>query len=182
MNGIAGKAMRDAGMPYHVIWGIELPRLRSIASQFQQDRRLAQQLWNENVRESRLLAILLTPKDQFLPQVADIWAQEFKTTEEASLMSMELVYPQKWATSFAFEQIARGNYLPSLCGWLTICRLLREGGKLMERSEQELCDHAASIGADAPLPLRKAVQATMQEVKNEKVKSESSTRSVNYEL
>ena len=125
-------------------------------------RRLAQELWNENVRESRLLAILLTPGGEFLPEVADIWAQEFRTTEEASLMSMELIYPQKWATSFAFEQIARGNYLPSLCGWLTICRLLREGGKLMERSEQELRDHAASIGADAPLPLRKAVQATIQ--------------------
>lgn len=166
MNGIASKAMRDAGMPYHVIWGIELPRLRSIAAQFPHDRRLAQELWNENVRESRLLAILLTPGGEFLPEVADIWAQEFRTTEEASLMSMELIYPQKWATSFAFEQIARGNYLPSLCGWLTICRLLREGGKLMERSEQELRDHAASIGADAPLPLRKAVQATMLELKN----------------
>lgn len=162
MNGVASKAMRDAGMPFHVIWGIELPRLRSIAAQFPKDRRLAQELWNENVRESRLLAILLTPVEQFLPEVAEIWAQEFRTTEEASLMSMELISPQKWATSFAFEQIAQGRYLPSLCGWLTICRLIRDGGKLMERSEQELRDHAASIGDDAPLPLRKAVHATIQ--------------------
>ena len=71
MNGVASKAMRDAGMPFHVIWGIELPRLRSIAAQFPKDRRLAQELWNENVRESRLLAILLTPVEQFLPEVAE---------------------------------------------------------------------------------------------------------------
>lgn len=164
MNGIASKAMRDAGMPYHVIWGIELPRLQDIATRYPHDRHLAQQLWNENVRESRLLAIMLTPKEQFLPEVAEIWAQELKTAEEASHMAMQLIYPQKWATTFAFEQIARGQYLPSLCGWLTLCRILRQGGTLMPRSRQELLDHASSTASDAPLPLRKAVQATIRQL------------------
>lgn len=168
MNGIASKAMRDAGMPYHVIWGIELPRLQTIATQFPRDRHLAQQLWNENVRESRLLAIMLTPPEQFLPEVAEIWAHEFKTTEEASLMAMQLICLQKWATTFAFGQIARGEYLPSLCGWLTLCRLLRQGNTLMPRSRQELLDHAASTAADAPLPLRKAIQATTTQLSQDR--------------
>lgn len=164
MNGIASKSMRDAGMDFHVIWGIELPRLRSIASEFPRNRRLGQQLWNENTRESRLMGILLTPKEEFLHEVAEIWASEARTTEEVSLLSMELISPQKWASVFAFRQIARAEYLPSLCGWLTICRLLRQGGKLMDRSLQELRNHASSIPHDAPLPLRKAIQNTLNEI------------------
>ena len=32
MNGIASSQMRRGGMPHHVVWGIELPRLRNIAT------------------------------------------------------------------------------------------------------------------------------------------------------
>lgn len=165
MNGVASKSMRDAGMPYHVIWGIELPRLREIAQSFTPDRRLGQMLWNENVRESQLMGILLTPAQDFLPEVADIWIHEAKTTEAVSLLAMELIAPQKWAADIAFRWIALDSVNANLGGWLTICRLLREGNILQERSEQELRDHASAIATDAPVALRKAVQNTLMEIR-----------------
>lgn len=61
MNGILSARMREAGMPYKLVFGVELPRLQSIAAQFTPSRRLAQELWNENIRETRLLACLLMP-------------------------------------------------------------------------------------------------------------------------
>ena len=162
MNGIASSQMRRGGMPHHVVWGIELPRLRNIASEFPKDRRLAQRLWNENVRESQLLGILLTPPQEYLPEVADIWVHEARTPEAVSLLAMELVAPQPWATDMAFRWIAGTAPLASLCGWLTLCRLLRQGATLMPRSEEELRDHATAITPDAPLYLRKAVMQTLE--------------------
>lgn len=162
MNGIASAQMRGGGMPQHVVWGIELPRLRAIAAEFPPDRRLGQRLWSESVRESQLLGILLTPPSEFLPEVADIWLHEARTPEAVSLLAMELVVPQPWATDMAFRWIAGTEPLPALCGWLTICRLLRQGGTLMPRSEAELRDHAMALAADAPLYLRKAVGQTME--------------------
>lgn len=162
MNGIASAQMRGGGMPHHVVWGIELPRLRNIAAEFPHDRQLGQRLWSENVRESQLLGILLTPPSEFLPEVADIWVHEASTPETVSLLAMELVLPQPWATDIAFRWIAGTSALPALCGWLTVCRLLRQGGTLMPRSEAELRDHAMAVGANAPLYLRKAVMQTME--------------------
>lgn len=168
MNGIASAQMRGGGMPHHVVWGIELPRLRNIASEFKPDRQLGQRLWNENVRESQLLGILLTPPAEFLPEVADIWVHEATTAEAVSLLAMELVVPQHWASDMSFRWIAGSVPLPALCGWLTICRLLRQGGTLMPRSEAELRDHAAALPADAPLYLRKAVMQTMEALEESK--------------
>ena len=162
MNGIASSQMRRGGMPHHVVWGIELPRLRNIAAEFPRDRALGQRLWSENVRESQLLGILLTPPQEFLPEVADIWVHEARTPEAVSLLAMELISPQPWATDMAFRWIAGTHELASLCGWLTICRLLRQGNRLMPRSEAELRDHASALSADAPLPLRKAVMQTIE--------------------
>ncbi|MDE5561335.1 MAG: DNA alkylation repair protein [Bacteroidaceae bacterium] len=164
MNGIASAQMRRAGMPHHVVWGIELPRLRDIAAEFPSDRKLGQRLWNENVRESRLLGILLTPPEDFLPEVADIWVHEAATPETASLLAMELIVPQTWATNMAFHWIAGTDNLAALCGWLTICRLLQNGGTLMPRSEAELRDHATAVPENAPLYLRKAVLRTMEAI------------------
>ncbi len=166
MNGVASAQMRGGGMPHHVVWGVELPRLRNIASEFPRDRQLGQRLWNENVRESQLLGILLTPSLEFLPEVADIWVREACTPETVSLLAMELVVPQPWATDMAFRWIAGSEPLPALCGWLTLCRLLRQGGALMPRSEAELRDHATTVGEEAPLYLRKAVMQTMEELDN----------------
>ena len=170
MNGIASTQMRRGGMPHHVVWGIELPRLRNIAAEFAPDRSLGQRLWSENVRESQLLGILLTPAQEFLPEVADIWVHEARTPEAVSLLAMELIAPQPWATDMAFRWIAGTHPLASLCGWLTMCRLLRQGNKLMPRSEAELRDHASSRGADAPLYLRKAVMQTVEAMEEEKSK------------
>ena len=167
MNGIASTQMRRGGMPHHVVWGIELPRLRNIAAEFTPDRALGQRLWSENVRESQLLGILLTPADEYLPEVADIWVKEASTPEAVSLLAMELIAPQPWATEMSFRWIAGQNPLASLCGWLTICRLLRQGGKLMPRSEAELRDHASAIAPDAPLYLRKAVMQTIEAMESE---------------
>ena len=162
MNGIASTQMRRGGMPHHVVWGIELPRLRNIAAEFTPDRALGQRLWSENVRESQLLGILLTPAQEFLPEVADIWVHEARTPEAVSLLAMELIAPQPWATDMAFRWIAGTYPLASLCGWLTMCRLLRQGNKLMPRSEAELRDHAAALSPNAPLYLRKAVMQTLE--------------------
>lgn len=157
MNGVASKAMRDAGMKYHVIFGIELPRLREIAREYPQDRSFAQQLWNENIRESQLMAILLTPVGEFLPEVAEIWLSEAKTEESVSLLAMQLIAPQTWASDYAFRWIAAESYLVQLCGWLTVCHLLREGRELQPRSREELLDQATAVAQSAPLPLRKVV-------------------------
>ena len=161
MNGVASVCMRRAGVPYHVIWGIELPRLQEIADEFPAHRKLGQLLWNENVRECQLLGILLTPTSEFLPEVAEIWVHEAKTPEAISLLAMKLIAPQKWASKLAFQWVAGSEEMPALCGWLTLCHLLRDGAELMPRSEMELRDHATAIGTSASLFLRKAVAQTL---------------------
>ena len=159
MNGVASQNFFVSGMAFHVIFGIELPRLREILLDYGQDRAMAQELWHENVRESRLAAILLTPPQEYLAEVADIWVSELRTPEEASLLAMTLIRPQRWASDYAFRWLASGNELPMLCGLYTLCHLLRGGAKLMPDSEAELRDHLDAIPQTASVVLRKAAQS-----------------------
>lgn len=160
MNGILSARMREAGAPYKLVFGVELPRLQSIATEFQPSRTLAQQLWNENIRECKLLAAMLMPPQEFLPEIADIWIDEIPTAEVAQVLSMQLISKEPWCATSAFEWIASPSPMRQLCGFLCIARLLQQGAQLQERSAEELKDQAQSLLPNANLALRKAIMAT----------------------
>lgn len=167
MNGIASARMREAGMPYRLAFGVELPRLQDIAKEFEPSRELAQQLWNENVRECKILASLLMPADGMLAEVAEIWVDEIPTAEIAQTCCMFLFSKQKWAAERAFEWIASESQMRQTCGFLIIARLLQQGAELNERSRIELVNQAHSLLPQATLPLRKAILATLAKAESE---------------
>lgn len=157
MNGVASKYMRENGLTYHLNWGIELPRLQQIAREFEQNQQVAQALWHENVRECKILAGMLAPATDFLPEVADIWVDQIPTPEIAQLTVMNLFSKVPYASRLAFAWMADEGANRQLCGFLILTRLLMQGGIMNERSEEEFLDQAAASINTNNLHLRKAV-------------------------
>ena len=59
-NGIVSDTLRKAGMPYNIIFGLQLPQIAEIARSNEKNLELADALWQDSgVRESRLLACYL---------------------------------------------------------------------------------------------------------------------------
>lgn len=164
MNGELSARMRRAGMPYKLVFGVELPRLQNIASEFTPDRHLAQQLWHEPIRECKMLAALLMPPDEMLAEVADIWIDEMLTSEVAQVCCMYLFSRTRWASEQAFHWIASEHPMRQLCGFLIIARLLQQGARLNERAEQEIADQAETLLPDADLQLAKAIRAVQDKI------------------
>lgn len=143
MNGIASAAMRQTE-DYRVNWGIELPRIHSIAREFEAEasHELAQTLWKESVRECKILATILMPTDNFDEELCDIWAEDIKTEEIATMFCLNLMTRLPFASSKAFEWIAKEGMLEN-CGYLTLCHIMRKG-ELAERSQEEFLDQAST--------------------------------------
>lgn len=161
MNGVLSARMRQVGMPYRLVFGVELPRLQEIAATYTPNRHLAQALWNENIRETRLLACLLMPPRDFTPDVADIWAQEIPTTEVAQVMATRLMPLAPRACDLSFEWIASDNAMKQLCGFLCVARLLQQNAPVEERSLDELDNQAHALLNTATPELRRAIGAAL---------------------
>lgn len=169
MNGITSRTIRESGMGYKLAFGVELPRLRVIAHEFQADssaprqqntRRLAQALWQEDIRECKILAILLYPITEFDPDIADLWLESLspEQAELAQILSMELFCQMPDAAEQSFLWMADERPMYQLCGFLTLTRLLMQGARFSPDSEAEFLDQAAATLPTDFLPLRKAVQ------------------------
>ncbi len=161
MNGVLSAQMRQAGMPYRLVFGVEIPRLISISNEFPSDRKLAQALWNESIRECKILAAMLMPPEEMLPEMAEIWVDEMPTAEIAQTSVMYLFCRTPWAPTIAFEWIAGEHPMRQLCGFLILARLLSQGAEFNEPSILEIRDQAEATLPQADLHLQKAIHAVL---------------------
>lgn len=91
-NGIIADTLRKAGSPFEIIFGLQLPQMKQIASQARKDRQLAEQLWaDRKVRESRILALMLIPPEDVSFEEALSMTCDLRTREEADLLPFLLL-------------------------------------------------------------------------------------------
>ncbi len=160
MNGVVSKSMREKGLNYKLNFGVELPRLKEIASHYEKNHELAQTLWKENIRESKILAGMLQPIDSFYPEIADIWVEDMQYPEIAEITCMTLFQFLPYAPAKVFEWIADGREFFQLCGFLLAARLLSKGLQLNERAEAEFLDQAqVAVLSDPSQPRKAAILA-----------------------
>lgn len=156
MNGAVSQNMREKGLVYKLNFGVELPRMKGIAAAYEKNHALAQALWKEEIRESKILAALLQPVDSFLPEIADIWVEDIRHMEIAELTCMNLFQYLPYAPSKSFQWIADEREYIQVCGFLTIARLLMKKGEMSERVENEFLDQAISAFLSGPYRIRNA--------------------------
>ncbi len=115
-NGIVADTLRNAGMPYHVIFGLQLPQLSQIARTVSPDSTLARELWEDkNVRESRLLACYLFPKEEVNQELALELACSVQTPEEADILCFRLLRYLPFAETLATQLEDSDNPTVAYC-------------------------------------------------------------------
>ena len=161
MNGPLAQSLREKGLAYRVIFGVEWPRLVEFAQEIGKDHQLAQDLWKEDIRECRLLAGLVQPVETFYPDIADIWVDSMRYPEEAQYTVLSLMQHLPYASTKAFEWIAAADDMHQLCGYLLLARLFMRGDPLMRRSELEYLDQATAALQSPALMVRKAAHDSL---------------------
>lgn len=91
-NGVVSDTLRKAGMPYKIIFGLQLPQLSEIAGELEKSPELARGLWaDKGVRESRLLAAWIFPHHLLSESEAECMMQSVITREEADILAFRLI-------------------------------------------------------------------------------------------
>ena len=170
MDGAISKSMRDKGVGYKLNWGATLPRLREMADELvnvqcpiAHDRYdLAIALWKENVRECKILATMIMPPEEVLPEVIDIWMEQTPTQEIAEQAAFNLYQYLPYAPEKAYTWMASSDPLYQLCGFHVITRLFMNGQEPNERGINEFIDQALVALQGENIPVQKAAMAAVQ--------------------
>jgi 3-methyladenine DNA glycosylase AlkD len=162
MDGSVAKSMRDKGVDYKLNWGATLPRLQAKAAELGKNYDLAIALWKENVRECKILATMMMPADQVLPEVIDIWMEQTDTQEIAEQAAYNLYQYLPYAPEKAYTWMASEKELYQLCGFHVLSRLFMNKQEPNERGINEFIDQALAALQGNSLPVKKAAMSCMQ--------------------
>ena len=129
-NGIVADTLRRSGMPYNVIFGLQLPQLGAIAreaissSTEAELEDLAKALWEDRtVRESRLLAPYLLKKEKITEDKAFKLAEDVQTIEEADILCFRLLRYLPYAAALSRKLKESENEKVNYCGHALIRNL-----------------------------------------------------------
>ncbi len=162
MDGAVAQSMRNKGLGYKLNWGVTLPRLREKADEIGKNYDLGIALFKEDVRECQILATMVMPPDEVLPEVIDIWMEQISSQEIAEQAAFNLFQYLPYAPEKAFTWIASNRELYQLCGFHILSRLFMNGQEPNERGINEFIDQAIVSLEDGSLPVRKATMAAFQ--------------------
>ena len=161
MNGVTAQSMRDKGLDYHVNWGASLPMLKEKAAELGKNYELAIALWKENVRECKILATLIMPAEQILPEVVDIWMEQTVSIEIAELAAFNLYQYLPFAAEKAYQWIASDKEICQLCGFSVLSRLFMNRQEPNERGINEYIDQVLVALQGGSMPVKKAALASI---------------------
>lgn len=161
MDGAVAKSMRDKGLEYHLNWGATLPRLREMADGIGKNYELAIALWKEDIRECKILATMVMPANEVLPEVIDIWMEQTTSVELAEQASMNLYQHLPYAAEKAYLWMASDRDICQLCGFHVIARLFMNGQEPNERGINEYIDQALVALEGGSLSVKKAAKNSL---------------------
>ena len=144
MNGVLSGSMRQQGLNYRVNFGVDQPRLIELSDEIPHTAALAAKLWKEDIRELRLLAPMLMPRDEMDEELALLWIEQLRFAEEAQVLVMHLLCHLPSASGIAFRLVADDRPMSRLVAWLLLGRLFMAKKRPSQRDADELLDHLES--------------------------------------
>ncbi len=162
MNGETARSMREKGVRYHLNWGISLPDLKQMAENYPKDFNLAIALWKEDIRECKIMALMLMPPEKMLPEIVDIWMEQTDTQELAELSAFYLYQYLDFASIIAYEWIATTSEIKQICGYHILSRLFMRGNDPDDRGIHELLDQIVVTLKDENASVKRAAYSCLQ--------------------
>ena len=104
-------------------YGVSIPNLRKIAKEIGINRKLAQQLWITNIRETKILASMIEDPEMIAEEQIEDWVKGFNYWEICDQCCMNLFEKTEFAYKKAVEWSSGGKEFVKRAGFVLMARL-----------------------------------------------------------
>jgi len=103
MNGAVVESMVEQGIIYKVNYGVTIPELKQIAHPYIGDHDLAIRLFDEDIRECKIIATMIDDPTKVTGEQIDNWSDGFENQEIVEQICNNLFWKSDFALPRSFE-------------------------------------------------------------------------------
>lgn len=115
-------SLRDEGIEYNVSYGVIIPELKDISKPYKGDHELALRLFQEDIRECKIIASMIDDPEKVTGDQIDEWSNDFINTEIVDQVCSNLFWKSPYALSRSIEWCIQGDPLYQKAGLIIIGR------------------------------------------------------------
>lgn len=133
MDGIVSQSMREKGLGYKMNFGVRIMRLQQMAGEYEKSVDLAENLWEQETRELKILATLLYPIESFDMDTAQRWGETIPNQEIREQLSKNIFQELSFADQLVQQWIAAEDEEVRTTGYWLLARLIISKSPLVEQ-------------------------------------------------
>ncbi|HCX99484.1 MAG TPA: hypothetical protein DG754_05015 [Bacteroidales bacterium] len=122
MNGPVSESLTQRGFSYKVNYGVSIPELKNIAAQYNGNHELALALYEEDIRECKLIASMIDDPKKVTGEQIDNWAESFNNHEIVEQVCSNLIWKADCALSRSIEWCLSGDKYLQKAGLIIAAR------------------------------------------------------------
>ena len=119
----AVEGMAKYGITAKCVYGVSIPKLRNMAKEIGKDQTLSLKLWDQESRETRILAAMVGESEKVSTKQMDMWVVDFDSWEVCDQAVMNLFEKTTFAYTMAFEWYKREEEFVRRAGFVLMARL-----------------------------------------------------------
>ncbi len=144
-------SMKKRGIDYNVNFGVSVPMLQLLASEYTKNHLLALKLWNKQWRETMIMATLLEEPFEVTENQIDFWVRNFTSIEIAEQAAMNLFSKTTFAYQKAFEYCLGKKLLVKIVGLLMFGRLALTDNQAPDENFDQFFELMSPLSKDPQL-------------------------------
>lgn len=117
------KGMAKVGILTEKVYGLKIPQLTNLAKKIGKNSTLAQQLWEINSQETRILACMIEDPKKVSKQQIDNWVKDFDFCEIYDQCIMKLIEKTPYTHMKIYDWIPQDEEYIKRAGYVLIARL-----------------------------------------------------------
>lgn len=122
MQGTISEGLTKHGVDYKINYGVSVPELKQIAQNHIGNHQLALELFQQDIRECKILASLIDDPALVTGEQIDDWSQSFTNPEIVEQVCSNLLWKSEYALSRSIEWCLTGDELMQKAGLIIAAR------------------------------------------------------------
>ena len=163
-NPQAVEGMAKYGITPESAYGVSIPNLRKIAKEVGLNHHLAQQLWESEIRETRILASMVADPNMVTEEQMERWVKDFGYWEICDQCCMNLFEKTKFAYQKCIEWCSREEEFVKRAGFVLMARLAVSDKKADDKQFENFFPMIKSGASDNRNYVKKGVNWALRQI------------------